>query len=1036
MPVRAGARRALRFTTVSAVVFLLAAAIVAVAAVPAFAAAPTVTKLTLGTQSSGASQQLGGLLVDGGQTVTIAGSGFTGATHVHWGSTDMTTGFTVNSASSITLTTPPEPAGTVVHVSVTTASGTSADNPMKNVAGYIGCTFNGNAPDGLITGVVAGTTQVAIHCINTAPSQSFVITVASPLAGFVTPASIGNQESLIMGAPVSFSADATGTLNQNYTIPATQVGSDPDAKCPPSQDQANVGLINCALAVADFGGNNYGDDLVAYATGQLTPQTSNLVVTPTSGNHGDSVTVTPCNFSVNPHTGSCGWWGQTAVTPIPAANVSIGGSAATTASLSVSAPVYTEAAGSKSGTLTGGSLSGTFNVPSAAPGGAQTLAINEPNGSFVPGNGPGNTVQGTTSFTVNGVTPTPTVTSVSPTSGPTAGGNNVAITGTGFTTNVIVTSVDFGGVTSPSWSHQQGTDTVNAAAPAHAAGTVHVHITTAGGTSADNGTLDQYTYVAAPTVTAVSPTNGPAAGGTTVTITGTNLSNATGVDFGGTAATGLTNNTATSIQVTSPAHAAGTVDVHVTTAGGTSATNSPADNYTYNAATPAPTVTSVNPTAGPTTAGTLVTITGTNLSGALGVDFGGTAATNLSGNTATSITVNAPAHAAGTVDVHVTTAGGTSGTNAPADQYTFVAAPTVTGVSPSSGSNAGGTSVTITGTNLSNAINVSFGGTLATNLHNNTATSITVNAPSEAPGTVDVMVTTPGGTSAVNSPADNFTYIAQPAVTGVSPSSGPNAGGTIVTITGTDLSGATAVDFGGVAATGLTNNTASSIQVTAPAGSGTVDVHVTTAGGTSATNSPADNFTYVAPGNMTCMIGAGVPTKPGKPNKNIGTVKFSPGQTGTASTKSETVKLSGTLEGCTNVPNIASKYPITAGAFTATITLPTGASCSNFVPGAPIKTKLTIKWEGINPKTGKLATAAPTDNTTVTTFVQDSGPFGFSLTTPLLAGSKSLFMGKSVSMSMVIDQTASEIATSCATKGGLKALNFTGVSGISTITLS
>ncbi len=82
-----------------------------------------------------------------------------------------------------------------------------------------------------------------------------------------------------------------------------------------------------------------------------------------------------------------------------------------------------------------------------------------------------------------------------------------------------------------------------------------------------------------------------------------------------------------------------------------------------------------------------------------------------------------------------------------------------------------------------------------------------------------------------------------PSVTNVNPGSGPAAGGTSVTITGTNLSGASAVQFGASSATNVTVNSASSITATAPAGSGTVDVSVTTPGGTSAA-SAADHFSY------------------------------------------------------------------------------------------------------------------------------------------------------------------------------------------------
>ena len=111
-------------------------------------------------------------------------------------------------------------------------------------------------------------------------------------------------------------------------------------------------------------------------------------------------------------------------------------------------------------------------------------------------------------------------------------------------------------------------------------------------------------------------------------------------------------------------------------------------------------------------------------------------------------------------------------------------------------------------------------------------------------GPVDVTVTATGGTSPTSS-ADVFTYLAAPTVAVISPTAGPLGGGTLVTITGTGFTGATAVDFGTNAATNLTVVSDTSITADSPAGTGTVDVTVTTPGGTSAT-SPADQFAYVA----------------------------------------------------------------------------------------------------------------------------------------------------------------------------------------------
>ena len=190
-----------------------------------------------------------------------------------------------------------------------------------------------------------------------------------------------------------------------------------------------------------------------------------------------------------------------------------------------------------------------------------------------------------------------------------------------------------------------------AVAPAHASGVVDIAVTTAGGTATLTST---FTYVAAPTLTSISPSAGPLAGGTSVTITGTHLTGATSVTFGGSAATSFTVDSATSITAVVPAHASGDVDVVVSTAGGTATAT---DSYTYVAA---PTLTSLSPSVGLAVGGTSATITGTDLTGATSVTFGGTAVISFTANSATSITVIVPTHAAGLVDVVVTTPGGST----------------------------------------------------------------------------------------------------------------------------------------------------------------------------------------------------------------------------------------------------------------------------------------------------------------------------------------------------------------------------------------
>jgi len=342
----------------------------------------------------------------------------------------------------------------------------------------------------------------------------------------------------------------------------------------------------------------------------------------------------------------------------------------------------------------------------------------------------------------------------------------------------------------------------------------------------------------APAITSMTPTSGPGSGGTKVTITGTDLQAASAINFGTTAGTSISvNTTGTQVTVNSPAHVVGLVDIRVTTPGGTSPVTT-ADQFTFTG----PTITALSPATGPTGGGTTVKITGTSLTGATSVKFGANAATGVTVNTAgTLLTVTAPAGTAGVADITVTTPGGTSATVA-ADQYTYVT-PSVTAITPTSGTVAGGTSVKISGTMLTGATAVKFGTTAATSFTVATTGSlITATAPAGVAGTVDITVVTPSGTTAVVA-GDKFTYVAA-SITSFTPATGTHLGGTSVKITGVNLTGATSVKFGTTSATTYTVNSAGTqITVTAPAVSaaGAVTITVTAPGGTATS---ATKFTY------------------------------------------------------------------------------------------------------------------------------------------------------------------------------------------------
>ena len=133
--------------------------------------------------------------------------------------------------------------------------------------------------------------------------------------------------------------------------------------------------------------------------------------------------------------------------------------------------------------------------------------------------------------------------------------------------------------------------------------------------------------------------------------------------------------------------------------------------------TPLPVVTGIFPASGTTAGGTEIVLMGTGFTGATSVHFG-TASGTIDANTGTFIIVTTPTHAAGIVDVTVTTPSGTSAI-VPADKFTYVsttaavtlasgattnnAQTVITGILVASGTTAGGTQTVITGTGFTGA---------------------------------------------------------------------------------------------------------------------------------------------------------------------------------------------------------------------------------------------------------------------------------------------------------------------------------------------
>jgi RHS repeat-associated protein len=248
-----------------------------------------------------------------------------------------------------------------------------------------------------------------------------------------------------------------------------------------------------------------------------------------------------------------------------------------------------------------------------------------------------------------------------------------------------------------------------------------------------------------------------------------------------------------------------------------------------------PTITSLQPAKGRTSGGDTVTISGTNFgtTANTSVTFGGNAAV-VTAATATTLTVTTPSHAAGTVDVVVTAPSGSVTQTA---AFTYLAPPAVSTISPSRGSTAGGTTVTVSGANFDQAgTTLTIGGAAATHVVVVSSTSLTATTPAGNAGAVSVTATTAGGSATLVSA---FTYVPPPVISSFTPSQGQP--GTSVTINGANFDAVAAnntVIIGGAPAV-LTSATTTRLIATVAANAVTGPVSVTTVAGTATT---ATNF--------------------------------------------------------------------------------------------------------------------------------------------------------------------------------------------------
>ncbi|MCP5543847.1 MAG: IPT/TIG domain-containing protein [Akkermansiaceae bacterium] len=409
----------------------------------------------------------------------------------------------------------------------------------------------------------------------------------------------------------------------------------------------------------------------------------------------------------------------------------------------------------------------------------------------------------------------PQVASVSPASAPTAGGSVITLTGSNFG---LAPSVSLGGASVGDLlgsSHNLITFT---APPGQ--GTNLPLIVTASGQSSPPVS---FSY-GAPAITSISPANGTTAGGTRITIHGSNFGLSPVVHLNGADLTPVSASHNLLLVDSPPGEG---IAIPLTVEVGGQVSNEFLFSYDP------PQVASVSPSSAPTAGGSVITLTGLNFGLAPSVSLGGTSVGDLLGSSHNLITFTAPPGQGTNLPLVVTAAGQSS----PPVSFSY-GAPAITSISPANGTTAGGTRITIHGSN--------FG--LSPVVHLNGADLTPVSASHNL-----LLVDTPPGegvaktlTVEVGGQVSNeflFSYD-PPQVASVSPASAPTAGGSVITLTGSNFGLAPSVSLGGTSVGDLLGSSHNLITFTAPPGQGTNLPLVVTAAGQS---SPPVSFSYGAP---------------------------------------------------------------------------------------------------------------------------------------------------------------------------------------------
>jgi hypothetical protein len=405
---------------------------------------------------------------------------------------------------------------------------------------------------------------------------------------------------------------------------------------------------------------------------------------------------------------------------------------------------------------------------------------------------------------------------VLPPRGPSAGGVQVILRGSGFVNGVAnrateattLTSLKFGSNSVQSFQVIDD-ETIDARVPPGNPGPTSVTVENANGRFICAGC---FTYFEELFLRTATPKEGPLRGDTEVTLTGAGFTPDVQVLFGGQSAPAVSVASATSMKVRAPrAVTAGAVDITVYSKNGLGVLRRAYRYYDDLR------VSTVAPLTGPVAGATTVVIAGKGFDGATSVVFGGVPAASFTVNSSTQITaVTPPGASAGAIAVEIVTPGDRWVAR---DVFSYVTGSgfAVYGVFPHVGPATGGNVVTVTGEGLGvGNLAITFGGQAATLLAaTNNEARVSVPPRGAASRKVNVAATA-GAQSALRS--EGYTYGI--ALADIAPRSGPIAGGTVVTLTGTGLPGTVAVNIGAGAAPVQAQVGETAVELVTPQGQG------------------------------------------------------------------------------------------------------------------------------------------------------------------------------------------------------------------------